>query len=125
MLYFSHPASPAWPPDFRICELPTQEDEPIPSAVLRQGVAFIRDGLAAGEPVLVVCSQGISRAPGLVMAYLVESGTDLRDAWELVQRRYPMAWPQPAMWQSLLTHYQLPYTLDDVAQWLERSDVSR
>ncbi len=118
-LYVSHPASPPWPDDLTIGENPVKDGMPIPPAALERGVAFIRDGLAAGEKVLVVCSLGVSRSPAFVMAYLLERGYDLPEAWRLLKTRYPPAAPRPAMWQTLLSHYRLPYTMDDVAGWLD------
>ncbi len=117
-LYISHPASIAWPHDFNICEIPVMDGMLVPSAYLRQGIDYIRDSVEAGEPVVVVCSQGISRSPAFVLAYLLENGTDLPDAWKLVKEKFPTAHPQPPMWQSLLLQYQLPYSMDDVAKWM-------
>lgn len=116
-LYTSHPASIQWPTDFDICDIPVTDGVPVPSAYLRQGIDFIRDSIAAQAPVVVVCSQGISRSPTFVLAYLLETGFDLPTAWRLVKEKFPTANPQPPMWQSLLLQYQLPYSMADVAQW--------
>ena len=113
---------PDWPPDFHVCDNPLEDGEPIPSYILTAGVAFIHQSMAAGEKVLVVCGAGISRSSTFVLAYLVESGYDLREAWRLLRQQHPIASPAPALWESLLTYYDLPYTLRDILEWMKQDD---
>ncbi len=113
---------PDWPPDFHVCDNPLEDGAPIPSYILSAGVAFIHQSMAAGEKVLVTCGAGISRSSTFVLAYLVESGYDLRDAWQLLRQRHPPAYPAFALWESLLAYYNLPYTLRDILEWMKRDD---
>lgn len=108
---------PLWPTDFTVCHAPFDDGQEVSAELLRLGTAFISEGIAAGEAVLVVCGLGISRSATLVLAYLIEQGYSLPDAWNLLRTRHPIARPHPRLWTSLLKHYALPYTLSDVAQW--------
>ncbi|MCP4517435.1 MAG: dual specificity protein phosphatase family protein [Delftia sp.] len=84
---------------------------------MQRGVAFIKEQVEAGQAVLVVCGAGISRSSIFVLAYLLERGYHPREAWRLLHSRHPQARPLPKMWQSLLAHYDLPYTMRDVIDW--------
>ncbi len=110
---------PAWPPDFRLCDNPVEDGAWLPSVDLWRGTAFVQEGLAAGEKVLVVCAAGVSRSATFVLACLVERGYDLRQAWDLLREKHPQAWPALELWESLLRHYKLPYTMRDVVEWLK------
>jgi len=52
---------------------PTQEQ-------LRIGVQFIQTAVTAGERVLIHCNMGIGRSPTMAAAYLVWSGTSVKEA---------------------------------------------
>ena len=65
----------------------------IPYTVFKQQVE-------AGRPVLVMCGAGISRSSTFVLAYLLERGYSLEDAWRLLSERHPAASPLPQMWRS-------------------------
>jgi dual specificity phosphatase 12 len=111
-------ASPYWPDDFTVCENALDDGELVPLALLQRGVYFIREHVQAGDPVLVQCGAGISRSSTFVLAYLLDQGYDLSDAWKLLKDKHPQADPHPQMWQSLINHYGLPYQLKDIARLL-------
>lgn len=108
---------PFWPQPFRVLELPVMDGEPLPLPRLARGVRFVQGCVARQERVLVQCGAGISRSATFVLAYLLERGMDLHDAYLLLQRKHPAASPAPALWQSLIDHYGLPYTILDVIDW--------
>ncbi|HLY27274.1 MAG TPA: dual specificity protein phosphatase [Aggregatilineales bacterium] len=108
---------PYWPADFVVCDNPLPDGEPIPAEQLRQGVAFVREQVEAGRSVLVQCGAGISRSSTFVLAFLVDRGYDLKDAWQILKTNHSDANPHPALWYSLIAHYHLPYSTQDVAQW--------
>ncbi len=113
------PSEQAWPDDFLVFENGLDDNELVPPGCFERSAAFIREQREAGHNVLVACWAGVSRSSTFVLAYLVgELGYDLRDAWALLRARHPRAWPAPEMWTSLIAHFSLPYTLDDVKQWL-------
>jgi predicted protein tyrosine phosphatase len=64
-------------------------------------VAFVNEGLAAGQKVLVHCNQGESRGPGLAMLYLGSSTGTLQRDFELAETTfrvlYPPYRPSPGM----------------------------
>ena len=94
----------------------------VPPGRMEAGVEFVRERRAAGENVLIACWEGMSRSSTFVMAYLIEAlDYDLRDAWDLLRARHSKASPAREMWQSLLTYYKLPYTIEDVRHWLNNS----
>ncbi len=114
-LYFYEPH---WPSDFTVCEVPIIDGEFIRPENIERGVAFIREQVDAERPVLVQCGAGISRSSTFVLAYLIESGRDLPDAFTLLKEHHPIASPLPAMWQSLIDYYDLPYSMGDIYGWM-------
>lgn len=113
-LYFYEPH---WPKDFVVCDNPIIDGERVPTAALERGVKFVREQVEAGRPVLVQCGAGISRSSTFVLGYMIEAGHELRAAYKLLREQHPAAWPLPAMWLSLIEHYQLPYSSNDVLTW--------
>jgi protein-tyrosine phosphatase len=108
---------PHWPADFTVCENPVLDGQRLPPGTLERGVGFVREQVEAGRRVLVQCGAGISRSSTFVLAYLVESGLDLKAAFALLRQCHPQAWPLPALWASLLDHYALPYSMDEALGW--------
>ncbi len=108
-----------WPEDFLVCDNVLQDGQPIPPEVLRRGVDFIKAQVAESKPVLVVCGAGISRSSTFVLAYLLERGYSLPDAYALLARQHHVADPHPEMWGSLFAYYNLKYDLEDVWDWYE------
>jgi protein-tyrosine phosphatase len=117
-LYFDEPS---WPEDFIVFDHPLEDGVFIERMILHSGVMFLRETIEAGHNVIVVCGLGISRSSTFILAYLLEAGYDLRDAYDLLIQARPQASPMRALWRSLLTHYPSPYTLDDVEQWDRKS----
>lgn len=113
-LYFD---DPEWPEVFTILDHPLDDGVFIPRETLRQGLAFIRTAVGAGQKVLVVCGLGASRSSTFVLAYLLEQGYNLEDAFRLLRSVRPQAWPARDLWTTLLTHYQAPYTLEQIEAW--------
>lgn len=110
---------PFWPKPFRVLELPIVDGEPLPPARLERGVHFIQRRVVHQERVLVQCGAGISRSATFVLAYLIERGMDLPEAYRFLQHHHPAAAPAPALWQSLIDYYGLAYNLYDVIEWMQ------
>jgi len=119
-LYFDEPE---WPDDFTVLDLPMDDGVFIEADTLRQGVDFIHVAVGARRRVLVVCGLGISRSATFVLAYLLEQGYDLHEAFHLLHTARPQAWPMRRLWESLIVHYQAPYTLEEIERWLSEKDV--
>ncbi|MBN1285724.1 MAG: bifunctional nuclease family protein [Anaerolineae bacterium] len=114
-----HRANATWPDCLEVFDNQLEDGEFAPKERLARGVEFVKAQRAAGNKVLIACWEGISRSSTFVLAYLVDGlGYDLRDAWRLLRARHHKAWPARELWASLLAHYDLPYTLSDVIQWL-------
>ena len=108
---------PGLPADFKVLENPVSDGEQMTLESLQQGVSFIREQVRNSQPLLLMCSSGISRSVTFALAYRVAEGNDLHAAFEAIRRVHPDAEPTPAMWQSLITHYHLAYTLQDTWAW--------
>ncbi len=106
-----------WPDDFVVLDNALNDGEFITRDQLRRGVSFIHKQVAAGQKVLVICWAGISRSSTFILAYLLECGYDLRVAWDLLREKRPIVLPALPLWMSLLAHYEVPYSADDVACW--------
>jgi protein-tyrosine phosphatase len=73
--------------------LPTPDDGAPTLEQLREGVAFIREAVQAGEGVYIHCAQGVGRAPMMAAAYLVSEGHTPRAALETIRRVRPFITP--------------------------------
>jgi protein-tyrosine phosphatase len=99
-----------WSEGFAVLDLPIADGESLEPASLQAGTAFIHQQVQAGRKVLVHCQMGVSRAPTLVMAYLIEyQDMSLPEAYRLVSQNRPIINPSPLLIQSLVEHYKLPY----------------
>jgi protein-tyrosine phosphatase len=90
-----------------------EDGEPLPTALLREGVDFVRLQKSLGRNVLVACGAGISRSATFALAALKEEeGLSLLKAFREVKAKHPLAQPHPELWQSLCGYYgeQVPYT---------------
>jgi dual specificity phosphatase 12 len=110
---------PHFPDDFTTFENPLDDGVFVPADMMRRGVQFITEQVEAGNRVLVMCTAGISRSATFVLAYMIERGWDLHDAYRALHVAHPIALPHPEMWRSLLTHYDVPYTLKDAWEWMQ------
>ncbi|MEK7327688.1 MAG: dual specificity protein phosphatase [Chloroflexota bacterium] len=90
-----------------------EDGEPLPAALLREGVDFVCLQKSLGRNVLVACGAGISRSATFTVAALKEEeGLSLLKAFREVKTKHPLAQPHPELWQSLCGYYgeQVPYT---------------
>jgi protein-tyrosine phosphatase len=87
--------------------LPVEDFQPIPPALLRQGVDFVRAEKQREHRVLIACGAGINRSTAFAVAILrEEEGLSLLDAFRAVKRVHPEATPHPPIWASLCEYYQ-------------------
>ncbi|NDJ75163.1 MAG: hypothetical protein GYB65_02800, partial [Chloroflexi bacterium] len=61
----------AWPDDFTVLHNPLDDGANFGGEILQRGVDFVSEHRAAGNNVLVVCWEGVSRSSTFVLAYLV------------------------------------------------------
>jgi dual specificity phosphatase 12 len=111
-------SDPYFPQDFNVLENTLTDGERVPESILYSGVRFIHEQVDAGRPVLVMCGAGMSRSATFVLAYMLEKGHQLPDAFRLLRKAHPVAAPHFEMWLSLFEHYKLPYGLNDALDWL-------
>lgn len=95
--------------------LPVQDLAPISSAMLRQGIDFIREQKKLGNTILVACGAGVNRSSIYCVAALKEEeGLSLLDAYKEVKRNHPEALPHEPAWESLCDYYNEPVPYLDV-----------
>jgi predicted protein tyrosine phosphatase len=87
----------------RLLHLPTDDTRAISQQMLRDGVAFVSDGLRAGEGVLVHCQYGIGRSALLALCALVDRGLAPLDALEAAKRRRAVISPSPEQLEAFRT----------------------
>jgi hypothetical protein len=78
--------------------LPTPDHEAPSHALLRIGLAFLRECEAAGMPVFVACLAGVGRSSTLVLAHLLAGRFEkegLEAALEFLTARRPVVRPTP------------------------------
>ena len=102
---------------FTVLDLAFPDGWLIPDGYLRRGIDFVRGEEAEGRGVVILCAAGISRSATFTLAYLVESGYDLHEAFVHLRGCRPIVSPHPALWLSLLQFFDHPYSLDDVLSW--------
>ncbi len=56
---------------FEMLRLNQWDGEPYPGLLVKVGIEFIRQNIEANSAVLVCCHAGMSRSPGMVVAYLM------------------------------------------------------
>lgn len=69
--------------------LPTTDFSPPTVAQLRMGAAFIDEAVRAGKIVLIHCHAGVGRSAMQCASYLIYTGMDLGEAWELIKSKRP------------------------------------
>lgn len=87
-----------------------------------RAVHFLRQRRHDGHRTVIISREGTCRAPVYVTAYMLqEARLSLRDAFARVktQRTRIGLSLEPKAWQSLLTHYGQPYTVENLWQWLD------
>ena len=81
--------------------LPTDDDHAPAQEQLQAGVDFIRRNIESGGKVYVHCAAGVGRAPTLAVAYLIDTGLDVEQAWALVRATRPFVTPTPPQLAAL------------------------
>jgi protein-tyrosine phosphatase len=84
----------------RLLHLPTEDTRAISQRKLSDGVAFVVEGLDAGERVLVHCQYGIGRSALLALCVLVHRGVPPLSALEAAKRARPVISPSPEQLQA-------------------------
>ena len=79
----------------RLLHLPTEDTRAISQARLAHGVAFVSEGLDAGERVLIHCQYGIGRSALLACCILVARGMPPLSALEAAKQARPVVSPSP------------------------------
>jgi protein-tyrosine phosphatase len=79
--------------------LPTADMHPPPPDMLDKGVAFAREYILRGEPVLIHCMQGVGRSPLLALCVMVDQGMEPLAA--LAQAKDRRAYVSPSEAQYL------------------------
>ena len=103
-----------WAEDFTLFDMPLIDGSTLLRADVQKAAAFIHQQVEAGNKVLVHCHAGVSRSVTMVLAYLIEyGGMSLPEALNLVVRKRPVAFPHPALVQSLIMHYKLPHDINE------------
>ncbi len=72
--------------------LPTTDFSPPTVAQLRMGAAFVDEAIRAGKIVLIHCHAGIGRSAMQCSAYLIYSGMDIDEAWQLLASKRPIVY---------------------------------
>jgi predicted protein tyrosine phosphatase len=91
----------------RYLHLPTIDDDAPSIEHLDQGVAFIRQVIAAGGKVYIHCGAGVGRAPSMAAAYLMAEGDSLNQAMEKITRVRPFIAITPPQLDQLVRYEAL------------------
>jgi predicted protein tyrosine phosphatase len=86
----------------RFLHLPTEDTRAISQQALRDGVAFVSEGLDGGERVLVHCQYGIGRSALLAACVFVARGVPPLDALEALKHGRPVISPSPEQLAALV-----------------------
>ena len=72
--------------------LPTTDFSPPTIAQLRMGAAFVDEAVRAGKIVLIHCHAGVGRSAMQCAAYLIYSGMEINEAWQLLKSKRPVVY---------------------------------
>ncbi len=93
--------------------LPVEDGVFIDKATLMQGTAFIHR--FRQHHVFVHCQAGVSRSVTFILAYLIEyEKMSLAEAYTRIVSARAIAYPHPELLSSLIQHYGLPYSMEDI-----------
>ncbi|MBZ0306042.1 MAG: dual specificity protein phosphatase family protein [Anaerolineae bacterium] len=93
--------------------LPVEDGVFIEKSTLMQGTAFIYR--FRQHNIFVHCQAGVSRSVTFILAYLIEyEKMSLADAYARIVSARAIAYPHPELLSSLIQHYGLPYSLEDI-----------
>jgi hypothetical protein len=102
-------------PGFAIKKLNHWDGQPYPFEVIEAGLKFIKEHMEQGDAVLVCCMAGMSRSPGMVLAYLLESGYSYNDAIRRIRKARHFIQIHPAIDHSVRQYFHLaPRTVADL-----------
>jgi hypothetical protein len=86
-----------------LLRLPTVDLEPVAQELLCTGVAWVSEGLARGQRVLVHCQHGIGRSALLACCVLVTQGDTPSEALERAKRARARISPSPDQLHAFLS----------------------
>lgn len=92
---------------FQVCKLDHLDGEAYPEAKIRQGIHYIDSNMQSGAAVLVCCHAGISRSPGMVLAYLMSKGYDYNAAVRIIRKARPFIQIHPKIDLSVRQYFRL------------------
>jgi protein-tyrosine phosphatase len=108
-------AAGQWPQDFALLDTPIMDRTAVHPMILEQTTAFIHRQREAGKNVLIHCQMGVSRAATVTLAYLIQyEQKSLAEAYKLLCAARPFVYPNSLLLESLVNHYHLPYTPDEI-----------
>lgn len=85
----------------RLLHLPTEDTRAVSQRMLRDGAAFVSEGLEAGERVFVHCQYGIGRSALVALCALVHRGISPLAALQAAKRARPVISPSPDQLEAL------------------------
>jgi protein-tyrosine phosphatase len=78
----------------------------ITSAMIQEGIEFVRNQHAQGRKLLVTCGAGISRSVTFSIIALKEiEGLSMAEAYRAIREIHPQALPDHVHWQSVADFY--------------------
>lgn len=110
-------ANAQWEKSFALLDMPFNDGFAVPPIVFSKVTQFIHEQVQAEQKILVHCHMGVSRSVTMVLAYLIEhEKMSLGQAYHVVVTGRPIAYPHDALINSLVVHYRLPYTPEQIKQ---------
>jgi hypothetical protein len=85
-----------------LLHLPTEDLRAISQAMIRDGVAWVRERLERGAKVFIHCEHGIGRSALLALCVLVSRGLSPLEALTLAKRRRPKVSPSPEQLEAFM-----------------------
>lgn len=85
------------------------DGEPIPFPKLEQAMEQLDEWAENEETILVHCAAGISRSPGVLIAYLMSFGASWDDVLHHIRKVRPQAAPLTEIKESILQYYRWSY----------------
>lgn len=101
---------------FEVQRLNQWDGEEYTPEKIEKGLNFIDDSMRSGSAILVCCHAGISRSPGMVLAYLLKLGYVYKDALEIIRNARPFIQIHPKIDLSIRKYFGIaPRTEADLA----------
>lgn len=102
-------------PGFTICNLYHRDGLPYEIGQIHNGINFIKTSFELGSAVLVCCHAGMSRSPGMVLAYLMSTGLTYNQALRKILVARPIIQIHPKIDLSVRQYFHLaPRTAADL-----------